>query len=118
MVATFKYSYLRLLSMLGGRSLVGVAASLNVVHAAESEGSYFSPVCIAIVALAYGSALAVPVMCALWRTGRRGFALIALVGLVCSESYGFQLSAETPLGVSSSARPANQDSREPLCACA
>jgi hypothetical protein len=31
-----------------------VAAFLNVTHAAESEGSYTSPVCIAIVALAFG----------------------------------------------------------------
>jgi hypothetical protein len=80
--------------MLGGLGLVGVAACLNVHHAAESEGSYFSPVCIAIVALAFGSALAVPVMLMLWRSGRRGLAILALVGLVCSESYGFQLSAE------------------------
>jgi hypothetical protein len=82
------------LSILGGLVLVGVAAFLNVHHAAESEGSYLSPVCIAIVALAFGSALAVPVMLTLWRTGRRGLALVALLGVVCSESYGFQLSAE------------------------
>jgi hypothetical protein len=93
-VANCKYSYLRLLSTLGGLSLVGVAAFLNVSHAATSEGSYFSPVCIAIVALGFGSALVVPVMLTLWRSGRRGFALVALVGLVCSEGYGFQLSAE------------------------
>jgi hypothetical protein len=62
--------------------------------AAESEGSYLSPVCIAIMALAFGSALAVPVMLTLWRTGRRGLALVALLGVACSESYGFQLSAE------------------------
>jgi hypothetical protein len=89
-----KYSALRLMSTLGGLILVGVAAFLNVHHAAESEGSIFSPVCIAIVALAFGSALAVPVMLALWRSGRRGLALVALAGLVASESYGFQLSAE------------------------
>jgi len=53
-----KYSYLRLMSILGGIGMVGVAVSLNVVHATESEGSVFSPVCIAIVALAFGSALA------------------------------------------------------------
>jgi hypothetical protein len=89
-----QYSYLRLASTLGGLGLVGVAAFLNVSHAAVTEGSYFSPVCIAIVALAFGSALAVPVMLTLWRSGRRGLALVALLGLVCSESYGFQLSAE------------------------
>jgi hypothetical protein len=80
--------------MLGGLGLVGVAAFLNVHHAAETEGSIFSPVCIAIVALAFGSALAVPVMLTLWRSKRRVLALVTLVGLVCSESYGFQLSAE------------------------
>jgi hypothetical protein len=82
------------MSTLGGLGLVGVAAFLNVSHAAASEGSYFSPVCIAIVTLGFGSALVVPVMLTLWRSGRRGFALVALVGLVCSEGYGFQLSAE------------------------
>jgi hypothetical protein len=82
------------MSILGGLSLVGVAAFLNVHHAAETEGSIFSPVCIAIVALAFGSALAVPVMLTLWRSKRRVPALVTLVGLVCSESYGFQLSAE------------------------
>jgi hypothetical protein len=80
--------------MLGGLSLVGVAAFLNVHDAAATEGSIFSPVCIAIVALAFGSALAVPVMLTLWRSKRRVLALVTLVGLVCGESYGFQLSAE------------------------
>lgn len=94
MESTQKYSCLRLMSTLGGLGLVGVGAFLNVTHAVESEGSYLSPVCIAIVALALGSALAVPVMLTLWRTGRRGLALLALAGLVAGESYGFQLSAE------------------------
>src|SRR5262245_21125523 len=90
-----KFSILRVLSMLGGLALVGVAAYLNVHHAAESEGgNYLAPVCIAIVALAFASALAVPVMLALWRNGHRVLACAALVGLVCGESYGFQLSAE------------------------
>ena len=93
-MASIQYSVLRVVSMLGGLVLVGVAAFLNVHHAAESEGSYFSPVCIAIVALAFGSALAVPVMLTLMRTGRRGLALVALLGVAVSEIYGFQLSAE------------------------
>ena len=50
--------------------------------------------CIAIVALAFGSALAVPVMLTLWRSRRRVLALVTLAGLVCGETYGFQLSAE------------------------
>jgi hypothetical protein len=81
-------------STLGGLVLVGVAAFLNAHHAAESEGSYLSPVCIAIVALAFGSALAVHVVLTLWRTGSRSLALLGLAGLVAGESYGFQLSAE------------------------
>jgi hypothetical protein len=86
---------LRVLSLLGGLALVGVAAYLNVHHAAESEGgNYLAPVCIAIVALAFASALAVPVMLTLWRNGSRGLALLGLVGLVCTEGYGFQLSVE------------------------
>jgi hypothetical protein len=90
-----KFSLLRVLSMLGGLALVGVAAYLNVHHAAESEGgNYLAPVCVAIVALAFASALAVPVMLTLWRNGSRGLALLGLVGLVCTEGYGFQLSAE------------------------
>jgi hypothetical protein len=90
-----KFFNLRVLSLLGGLALVGVAAYLNVHHAAESEGgNYFAPVCIAIVAVAFISALAVPVMLTLWRNGNRGLALLGLVGLVCSEAYTFQLSAE------------------------
>lgn len=88
------YSILRVLSMLGGLALVGVAAYLNATHAVESEGSYFSPVCIAIFALAFASALAFEVMLTHWRNRCWGLALLALVGLVASESYGFQLSAE------------------------
>src|SRR5262245_60424374 len=93
-MAQSKYSYLRFMSTLGGLGLVGVAAFLNVSHAAESEGSYLSPVCVAIVALAFGSALAVPVMLTCWRSGRRGLALVALAGLVDRACQGFQLSAE------------------------
>jgi len=89
-----KYSCLRAVSILGGLALVGVAAYLNVSHAAESEGSFYSPVCVAIVALAFGSALAVPVMCTLVRTGRKSLALLAFAGLVAAELYGLQLSAE------------------------
>ncbi len=80
--------------MLGGLILVGVAAYLNTAKAAESEGTWYSPVCIAIVALAFGSALAVSVMLASWRNGRRGLAAFAFLGLVCGESYALQLSAE------------------------
>ena len=90
-----KFFNLRVAAVLGGLALVGVAAYLNVHHAAESEGgNYLAPVCIAIVALAFGSALAVPVMLTLWRNGHRVLACAAFVGLVAGESYGFQLSAE------------------------
>lgn len=67
-------------------------AYLNVHHAAESEGGNFlAPVCVAIVALAFASALAVPVMLTLWRNGHRVLACAAFVGLVAGESYGFAL---------------------------
>jgi hypothetical protein len=73
--------------------LVGVAAFLNASHAAEAEGAW-SPMCMAIIALAAGSALVVPVMCNLWADKRFGLALVALAGLIASESFGFELSAE------------------------
>ena len=77
-----KFFNLRVASVLGGLALVGVAAYLNVHHAAESEGgNYLAPVCIAIVALAFGSALAVPVMLTLWRNGHRVLALRGVRGV-------------------------------------
>ena len=88
------YFVLRGLSMLGGLVLVATGAFLNVSKAAETEGTVWSPICIAIVALAFGSALVVPVMGSLWRHERRALACFAFVGLVCSESYALQLSAE------------------------
>jgi hypothetical protein len=93
-----QYSHLRVMSVLVGLALVGVAAYMNVNHAAQIE-TWSSPTVIAILALAFGSALAVSVMTAYWRTGRRELALLALAGLVASESYGFQLSAERLLAV-------------------
>src|SRR5262245_38056277 len=65
------------MSMLSGLSLVGVVAFLNANHAAQSE-TWFSPVVVAIVALAFGSAL---VMIALWRSERRVLALVALAAI-------------------------------------
>jgi len=88
------YNALRGLSMSGGLVLVGVGAFLNVSKAAEVEGSLTSPICIAIIALAFGSALAVSVMLASWQSGRKGLAAFAFLGLICSESYMLQLSAE------------------------
>ena len=61
------YFVLRGLSMLGGLVLVATGAFLNVSKAAETEGTFWSPICVAIVALAFGSALVVPVMGSLWR---------------------------------------------------
>ena len=42
-MASIQYSVLRVVSTLGGLALVGVAAFLNVHHAAESEGTYGRP---------------------------------------------------------------------------
>jgi hypothetical protein len=88
------YSALRGLSMLGGLVLIATGAFLNVSKAAETEGTVWSPICVAIVALALGSAIVVPVMLSLWRHERRALAAFAFVGLVCSECYALQLSAE------------------------
>jgi hypothetical protein len=93
-----KYSYLRVMSMLGGLVLVGVAAALNADHAAQTTG-YMSPTVIGIVALAFASALAVPVVTVSWRSGRRILAVVALAGLILSEGFGFKLSAERILFV-------------------
>jgi hypothetical protein len=90
-----KFFNLKVLSLLGGLALVAVAALLNVHHAAESEDTwYLSPVCVAIMAMAFGSALAFAVMLNSLADDRRGLALLAVVGLICSEYYGLQLSAE------------------------
>jgi hypothetical protein len=84
--------------MLGGLVLVAVWAFLNANKAVEVEGTFWSPVPIAVVALAFGSALVVPVMGALWRHGRKTLAVFAFVGLVCGETYALQISAERLLG--------------------
>lgn len=88
------YILLRGVSMIGGMSMVATAAFLNVSHAAETEGDMTSPACIAIIALAFGSAIAVKVMLASWRTGRKGLALAAFVALVAGELFSLQISAE------------------------
>jgi hypothetical protein len=81
------------MSILGGLTLVGVAAFLNANHAAATEG-WSSPTVIAIFVLAMGSALGVPVITASWRNGHKAFAALGIVGLVSGELFGFQLSAE------------------------
>ncbi len=88
------YFILRGASMLGGLVLVAVGAFLNAHKAVEVEDTFWSPVPIAIVALAFGSALVVPVMGALWRHERKTLAVFAFVGLVCGETYSLQISAE------------------------
>jgi multidrug efflux pump subunit AcrB len=88
------YSVLRGASMLGGLVLIATGAFLNASKAAETEGTFWSPICLAIVALAFCSAIVVPVMGSLWRHERRTLTVFAFVGLVCSECYALQLSAE------------------------
>lgn len=80
--------------MLGGLVLIAVGAYTNASKAVEAEGTWYSPICIAIVALAFASALAWVVMQHQWQNRRYGLAAVALLGLVCSELYGLQLSAE------------------------
>ena len=92
------YSALRWLTMLGGLTLIATGAFLNASKAAETEGTIWSPICMAIVTLAFGSALVVPVMLSLWRHERRALACFAFVGLVSGETFSLQLSAERLLG--------------------
>jgi hypothetical protein len=87
------YRVLRALSMVVGLALVAIGAFLNASKAAEVE-SWTSPICAAIIALAFGSAVAVSVMVAAWHGQRKGLAAFAFVGLVCGEAYSLQLSAE------------------------
>jgi hypothetical protein len=92
-MAQAKLLNLRFLSTLGGLAAVGVAAGLNAQQAAVVEGTYFSPLCIAIVALAFVSALAVPAMTDAWRKGQRVIALVGVVFLASAELFGFTQSA-------------------------
>jgi hypothetical protein len=92
------YFVLRGLSVLGGLVLIATGAFLNVSKAAETEGTFWSPICVAIVALALGSAIVVPVMLSLWRHECRALAAFAFVGLVSGETFSLQLSAERLLG--------------------
>lgn len=84
---------LRGLSMLGGLGLVATVAYLNASDAAHAS-SWSSPTVIAIVALALGSALAVPVAQSLWASRRHLLVALACLGIVAGESFGFFTSAE------------------------
>jgi hypothetical protein len=80
-----------------GLLLVGVVAYLNVNHALEVEISVWSPVCIAIAALAFGSALAVPIAQLFQKLGHKGMAALVVVGILAGEICGFYLTAERVL---------------------
>ncbi len=84
---------LRGLSMLGGLGLVATVAYLNASDAAHAT-SWSSPTVIAIVALALGSALAVPVAQDLYASRRYALVALACLGIVAGESFGFFTSAE------------------------
>lgn len=88
------YSTLRKLSMIGGMGLVSVVGYLNAYEAAHITGSWTSPTVIAIIALAAGSALAVPV--AQEFAAKRQWVLMTLtiIGIIAGESFGFFTSAE------------------------
>ncbi len=100
---------LRWLSLLMGLCLVAVVAGLNMQHVLDGRlpaGATWAtltqfvltaPECVAVLILAFGSALAVPVMQGAWRSGRTGIAMLTLVGMLAGESYGFVLSAERQL---------------------
>ncbi len=100
---------LRGLSLLMGLCLVAVVAGLNMQHVLDgrlpagatlatiTQFVLTAPECVAVLILALGSALAVPVMQGAWRSRRTGLAILTLVGMVAGESYGFVLSAERQL---------------------
>lgn len=100
---------LRGLSLLMGLCLVAVVAGLNLQHvldgrlpAAATLATIMhvvltAPECVAVLILALGSALAVPVMQGAWRAGRKGLAMLTLIGMLAGESYGFVLLAERQL---------------------
>lgn len=94
MAPSSNFNILRGLSLVGGLSVVATAAYLNVSHVSEAEGGMTSPQCIAIIALAFGSALGIPVMLASWASERKGLAVVAFVAVVAGELFGLQLSAE------------------------
>lgn len=84
-----------------GLLLVGVVAGLNVSHALEIETSLWSPVCIAIFSLAFGSALAVPVAQLFAKLGHMGMATLVVIGILAGETFGFYLTAERMLASAS-----------------
>lgn len=93
------YPILRVLSMIGGLALVSVVAYLNAHEAHLTTGSWTSPTVIAIIALAFGSALAVPVAQAMAANKQVVLTALAVLGIMAGESFGFVTSAERLLKV-------------------
>lgn len=79
--------FARCLSILGGIGLIGVAGYVNVLHTPSLDMQ------IVVGALAAGTALAAWVFSSMWQH-RPGLALLALVGVMAGELYGFVATSE------------------------
>lgn len=77
----------RCLSILGGIGLIGVAGYVNVLHTSTLDMQ------IVVAALAVGTALAAWVFSSMWQH-RPGLAVLALVGVMAGELYGFVATSE------------------------
>lgn len=80
-------TFARVLSILGGIGLIGVAGYVNVLHTASFDMQ------IVVGALAAGTALAAWVFSSMWKD-RPGLASLALVGVIAGELYGFVATSE------------------------
>lgn len=80
-------TFARCLSILGGIGLIGVAGYVNVLHTPSFDMQ------IVVGALAAGTALAAWVFSSMWQH-RPGLALLALVGVIAGELYGFVATSE------------------------
>lgn len=79
---------------LAGCGLLATSASVNVSHIVESGLPLASPMVAAVVAIAVGSAIAVPAGLTAWRDRRNALAVLAFVALGCGEMFGLVSGAE------------------------
>ena len=79
---------------LTGCGLLATSTGVNVQHLAESGLPLVSPMVAAVVAVALGSAIAVPAGLSAWREGRRVLAVLVFVALGCGEIFGLVSGAE------------------------
>lgn len=85
--------FVRALSTLGGLALIGVAGYVNILHTPGYDMQ------IVVGALAAGTALAAWVLSSMWNGGRQALALLALIGVLAGELFGFVSTSERLLSV-------------------